>query len=134
MRLYLNICVPVSGAVGLQAALSCLVALNRLYLRTHPRTPRLYAAGVRYLRDADAGTQDTPPAELWYTIPDCIKAGGADCKVLSAWLCAEMIERDGDTGAECVLSRSGTLWHVRVRRGNGTIEDPSKRLGMEGAA
>jgi hypothetical protein len=133
VRLYLNICVPVSGAVGLQAALSCLVALDRLYLRTHPRTPRLYQAGVRYLRDADFGTQKTPASELWLTIPDCIAAGGADCKVLAAWRCAELVERDGEA-AECVLSRSGNLWHVRVKRGDGSIEDPSKILGMEGRA
>jgi len=129
VRLYLNICVPVSGPMGLEAALEALVALNRVYLRTHPRTPALYQAGVRYLRDADAATQDTPPAELWLTIPDCRSAGGADCKVLSAWRVAELRER-GELRARCLLSRKGHLWHVRVTRSDGTIEDPSRALGM----
>jgi hypothetical protein len=134
VRLYLNIAVPVSGPIGLEAALECLVALNRIYLRTHPRTPHIYKAGVRYLRDADEGTQETPPAELWLTIPDCISAGGADCKVLSAWMVADLRERGGEAGARCVLSRKGHLWHVRVQRANGTIEDPSRALGMGGEA
>lgn len=134
MRLWLNICVPVAGATGLEAALECLVALDRVYLRTHPRAPRIYDAGIRYLRDADGASQDTPPSELWLTVPDCIAAGGADCKVLAAWRCAELRERDGELGARCVLSRVGRLWHVRVRRSDGTIEDPSRVLGMGGAA
>jgi hypothetical protein len=129
MRLWLNICVPVSGALGLEAALEALVALDRVYLRTHPRCPALYKSGVRYLRDADNGTQDTPPSELWLTVPDCIALGGADCKVLSAWRCAELRERHGEL-ARCELSRRGHLWHVRVRRSDGSIEDPSRLLGM----
>lgn len=128
MYLYLNICVPVAGPMGLEAALECLVALNRVFLRAHRDTPPLYEAGVRYLRDADAATQDTPPTELWLTIPDCLRMGGADCKVLSAWRCAELREQ-GDH-ARCTLTRRGSLWHVRVTRSDGHIEDPSRALGM----
>lgn len=132
MLLRLNICAPVSGPLGLMAALEVLVSLDRLYLRTHPNARGIYESGVRYLRDADAGDQGTPPAELWLTIPDCIRAGGADCKVLAAWRCAELREQ-GEKTARCVLSHRGLLWHVRVQRGDGTtIEDPSKRLGMGG--
>jgi len=133
MRLYLNIAVPVAGEVGLHAALEALVALDRVYLRAHPRTPPLRRAGVRYLRDADAGTQANPPTELWLTVPDAIRAGGADCKVLAAWRVAELRER-GELGARPVLSRHRHLWHVRVRRADGRIEDPSAELGMKGAA
>lgn len=128
MLLYLNICVPVAGPIGIEAALECLVRLDQMYLRVHPETPPLYQTGVRYLRDADGATQETPPAELWLTIPDCIRAGGADCKVLSAWRCAEL--REAGEHARCVLSHRGSLWHVRVVRSDGTIEDPSRLLGM----
>ena len=133
MLLYLNICVPVAGAMGLEVAVESLARLNQVYLRTHPHTPPLYRSGVVYLRDADLGTQDTPATELWVTIPDCRRLGGADCKVLAAWRIAELRE-GGDTAARCLLSRNGHLWHVRVRRGDGSIEDPSARLGMKGAA
>lgn len=134
VHLYLNICVPVAGPLGIEAALECLVALDRMYLRAFPHTTALYTLHregvVRYLRDADAATQDTPPAELWLTIPDAIRAGGADCKVLAAWRCAELRER-GDR-ARCTLTRRGTLWHVQVTRSDGTVEDPSRVLGMGG--
>jgi hypothetical protein len=133
MRLWLNICVPVAGATGLEAALECLVALDRVYLRTHPQCPGIYDAGIRYLRDADGASQETPPSELWLTVPDCIASGGADCKVLAAWRVAELRERHGEH-ARCVLSRHGRLWHVRVARSDGTIEDPSRILGMGGEA
>ena len=92
MRLHLNITVPVAGIRGLYAALGALVALNRVYLQYHPRTPGLYESGVRYFRDAEHGTQNTPDAELSITIPDCLRAGGADCKVLAAWRVAELLE------------------------------------------
>lgn len=130
--LYLNICAPVAGPIGLEAALECVVALNRVYLRAHPDTPALYRAGVRYLRDADRGSQAVPDTELWLTIPDCIRSGGADCKVLSAWRVAEL--REQGEHARCLLSNRGYLWHVRVTRSDGTIEDPSRLLGMEAAA
>ena len=30
--------------------------------------------------------------------------------------------------------KMGTLWHILVRLPGGRIEDPSKKLGMEGSA
>ena len=133
MRLYLNLAVPVSGPAGLRAALEALIALDRVYLRTHRRTPMLAHAGVRYLRDADAGSQASPPTELWLTIPDARRAGGADCKVLAAWRVAELREL-GEAGARPLLSRHGRMWHVRVKRADGSVEDPSRELGMKGKA
>lgn len=130
MELRLNILVPVAGPVGLLAALEALVALNRVYLRSHRGAPSLYRAGVRYLRDADEGDQGTPDAELWLTIPDCLASGGADCKVLSAYRVAELRE-NGEHGARCKVLRVGPQsWHVIVTRADGRDEDPSALLGM----
>ena len=135
MRLHLNIVVPVAGARGLYAALAALVALDRVYLQAHPRTPALYESGVRYLRDAEHATQGTPDAELWLTIPDCLRAGGADCKVLSAWRVAELLEGGERARPHVRAPRAGSgTWHVQVKRGDGSIEDPSRLLGMRGAA
>lgn len=131
MRLFLNICVPVAGPGGLRAALEALTALDRVYLRSHPRTPELYASGVRYLRDADARDQGRPLSELWLTVPDVIQAGGADCKCLAAWRVSELREL-GEDASPHVLRVGPSLWHVQVRRGDGTIEDPSALLGMRG--
>ena len=132
MRLYVNLVVPVSGQVGLLAALHALVALDRVYLRSHRNTPSLYSAGVRYLRDVETSSQRRPDAEMWVTIPDALAARGGDCKVLSAWRVAELLERGLD--AAPVLSRKGHTWHVRVRMPDGSVEDPSARLGMRGGA
>jgi len=115
-------------------ALTLLVLLDRFYLSRHPGTPALYDAGVRYYRDADRRTQQVPAAELWLTIPDALAAGGADCKVLAAWRVAELLERGEDPAARPELEQHGSLWHVVVRRGDGSREDPSARLGMRGAA
>lgn len=131
----LNILVPVAGPTGLYLALGMLIAANRLYLRTHPDAPPLYESGVRYLRDAEQATQKSPDAELWLTIPDAIAYGGADCKVLAAWRVAELVEAGEDATPLVVPPRpGGHTWHVTVQRGDGSEEDPSKILGMEGAA
>lgn len=134
--LRLNVVIPVEGAEGMRFALDVLVAANRLFLRRNPTFPELYKAGVRYLRDADAGTQASPDAELWLTAPDALELGGADCKVLAAWRAAELLERSGEQArTELVPPRpGGQVWHVVVRRADGRLEDPSKLLGMEGDA
>lgn len=131
MRLLLNICVPVSGRLGLEAALEALVSLDRVYLRSHPSTPALYQAGVRYLRDVDERDQGRPAAELWYTIPDVLRSGGADCKCLAAWRVSELREA-GEAARVYVVHPAPRLWHIQVRRSDGSIEDPSAILGMRG--
>lgn len=131
MRLRVNICVPVGGPIGLEAALEALVALNRVYLRSHPTAPMLYESGVRYLRDVDNRDQRKPRAELWYTVPDVLRSGGADCKCLAAYRVAEL--RETGEEARCLVKRvTAHLWHIQVTRGDGTMEDPSAELGMNG--
>ena len=131
MRLYLNLCVPVGGPGGMRAALEALVALDRVYLRSHPMTPDIYRAGIVYLRDVDEGDQGRPLSELWYTIPDVIASGGADCKCLAAWRVAALREL-GEHADPWVLQVGPATWHVVVRRADGTMEDPSALLGMRG--
>jgi len=131
LRLYLNICVPVSGPLGLEAAIEALTALDRVYLRSHPGTLPIYESGAVYLRDAEDRDQGRPRAELWLTVPDVMRAGGADCKCLVAWRLAELRER-GEDARPVIVRVSQSLWHVQLRREDGRIEDPSKRLGMGG--
>lgn len=131
MRLYLNLCIPVGGELGLEAALEALAALDRVYLRSHPDTPELYEAGVRYLRDAEDRDQGRPRAELWLTVPDVLRVGGADCKCLAAWRVAELREL-GEDARHHIVRMGPHVWHIQVRRADGTIEDPSRELGMKG--
>lgn len=106
-----------------------------MFLRTHPGFPGIYESGVRYLRDAENGTQSSPDSELWLTIPDAVSFGGADCKVLAAWRAAELQEAGEDASPMLVSPRpGGHVWHVVVMRGDGSVEDPSKILGMKGEA
>ena len=111
----------------LECLLRCLLDLDVLYLRRHPNTPLLYQAGVRYLRDA-------PGVEDWQSIPEVRSRGVADCKSLACWRSAELLVsgqraypqffwRDRDNG--------GATFHIVVQHLDGTIEDPSRILGMK---
>ena len=111
-------------------SLSDLVRLDLAYLRLHPSTPSLYASGVRYRRESP------PPGglravETWRTIPAVLAAGAGDCEDLACWRAAELRARGERARAWAVRSNTaGVLWHVVVRRENGSMEDPSRRLGM----
>lgn len=101
-----------------------IVYANILYLKDHPDTPDLYDAGVIYKREN---------GEQWKTIPECIADGYADCEDLSAWLVAQYIVRKGIQARGLISKKcrgKRCLYHVRCRLPNGTIEDPSKILGM----
>jgi hypothetical protein len=110
----------------LDTMLTCLVELNVTFLRRHPRTPRLYESGVRY-------NEEVPGQEHWLTIPWVLAQGWADCEDLCAYRVAEL-RAAGERSARCVWSfhhlPGKLLAHIRVRRGNGKIEDPSAILGM----
>ena len=63
----------------------------------------------------------------------------SNCEDLAAWRVAELQEREGEEGAQIDVqsadSRDGMgrafkMYHVRVKRADGKIEDPSAILGM----
>lgn len=120
MQISLNI--PANRA-ALTAALSGLVAVNRVYLSEHPRTPPLYRAGVRYVAELKK-------REKWLTIPQVIAAGKGDCEDLACWRAAEL--QALGIGAKAEVIRSGPkLFHAIVRLPDGSVEDPSVKLGMK---
>jgi hypothetical protein len=110
--------------------INTLVRLDRAYLRRHSNTPRLYESGVRY--------QPETGVEELCTIPKIMQFGRSDCEDLAAWRVAELQERDHEAAAILMtgsdqsdgMGRAFKLYHLRVRRGNGQIEDPSEVLGM----
>ena len=126
--------------------LNWLALENARILKARPDLPGLYAAGVRYQREAD---------EVWCDYLTLLAVGHEDCDGLAAARAGELLARGGaalspsDPGyrrgrnlraihAEVVLqTRSGTLepglYHCLVRYrigGDWYRDDPSARLGM----
>lgn len=101
-----------------------LVQCNMDDLRKHPDLPDLYASGVRYVREERGKNQ-------WLGILEAYAKKACDCEDLAAARVAICRVRLGDARARCWVKfiRPG-LWHILVKRGDGTIEDPSKILGM----
>jgi hypothetical protein len=106
--------------------------------------PPLYESGVRYKEEA-------PGHEDWLDTPAVLHQGDADCEDLAAWRCAELradgidaepvikwqwIPRDMMIAqgypADKLPTRGVWLVHCCVRYPDGSIEDPSKILGMGG--
>ncbi len=115
-------------ALVIRDALEAVIMANRLYLRLH-HAPPLYESGVRY-EEEPAGQ----PYEDFASIPVVLARGWADCDDLVSWRIAEL--RNAGENAKVRLKwqfdpvRGARLYHVLVRRANGQVEDPSKRLGM----
>jgi hypothetical protein len=124
----LAIQIPWRGQSDLVPALAALVGLNVYFIQAH-RLPKLYTSGVRYQREGRKS--DGTFHERWLTAPEVIRIGVADCEDLAAYLAAQR-RLEGDATAMAIPRRSSIGWHIVVQRGDGTIEDPSKVLGMGG--
>jgi hypothetical protein len=122
----LAIVVPWRDQTELGPALGALQDLNRFLLRRYPLPP-LYRSGVRYKREERTASGDV--REAWLTAPVAYERRVADCEDLAAWLAAEK-NLAGDRGAIATAKRSTLGYHIIVVCGDGTIEDPSKMLGM----
>lgn len=106
----------------LAAELEGLVRRNLVQLRRNPRAPRLYASGVVYAPEVGA-------AEDWLSVLQALRAGRADCEDLTAWRVAEL--RMAGVHARPQVIRTGpSMLHARVLLPDGSVEDPSRRLGM----
>ena len=97
------------------------------YLRAHPNTPPVYRSGVRYARER---------FERWRSIPVILEGDGTcDCEDLASWRAAELTVAGMPSVPFFVKQRASNgamLYHIKVRRGDGVIEDPSRGLGMRG--
>jgi hypothetical protein len=113
-----------------RSLLQALVMVNRIALKSDPRIPPLYSSGVRYIKEK-------PGVETFRDLYLVLANHGGDCAHLAAWRVAELQQAGENASIRIqwkVTRRGIRLFHVVVRRGNGSIEDPSKLLGMKGAA
>ena len=118
--------------------MEAMCAIDLLHLRQRSY-PKLYESGVVYRRE--------DRTENWLDIPHVIKAGWGDCEDLVFWRVAEL-RKDGVKAAPFAKWRrvNGVYkYHALVRRygpgrdhfgrqinSNEWLEDPSRRLGMNG--
>lgn len=108
----------------LELALEGWIDRSRAELRLHPQLPALYDSGVRYQREK-------PKRERWQTLGETYQLKQGDCEDLTIARVAELRERFGEARARPKVYRTrGTLLHAVVKRADGTIEDPSRILGM----
>lgn len=111
----------------IEVATAALVVLNQHVLRAQPQLPWLYRSGVHYVR-----TPQTRALERWCTIPDVLRWPVVrDCKNLAAWRVAELRERARVRAVTRVHEVRPGIFHVDVEWPDGTLEDPSKVLGMK---
>jgi hypothetical protein len=118
--------VPALTGAVVSALTEALVRINCAWLRAEPSPPRLYSSAVRYRREPTG-------KEKWLSIPLVLARGQGDCEDLCAWRAAELQVLDEEPATVVWRRRQtprGALFHILVRRADGSIEDPSRILGM----
>lgn len=116
-----------SRALGLaiKPVLEALVVIDQHFLRTH-QVPHPYSGILRYQEEPNNGIEEFAPASVVY------KRGWGDCDDLAPLLCAWYRNRGerAKIRVQWRRNKNGKLYHVLVRRADGSIEDPSRILGM----
>jgi hypothetical protein len=108
--------------------LDVLHAANGEWLAAGNTAPPLYNSGL-YYQEEKLGKDE------WQDIPCTLARGNGDCEDLASYRVSEL-RHGGEAANHTVEHRRSTeviLYHIRVRRQNGDVEDPSCRLGMGGA-
>lgn len=111
----------------LAAYLEGIIAVNRLIIRNQPM-PWLYKSGIRFQAEPEHQGYDEIPTFL-----HMLHTGVGDCAPLVAARVAELRERCGENATVKIYWRPEIRplpFHAEVRRKNGSVEDPSRRLGM----
>lgn len=110
------------GLGMLSAMLEGLVLVNVILLRQEAfGIPPLYRSGVRYQRE--------PHTEVWLTCEQVYAGKVGDCEDLCCYRVGEL-RVAGEEAEVIVVQAARKLYHVLVLREDGSIEDPSRILGM----
>lgn len=119
---------PYYGAKELQLGLDATTVWNIVALRARPLPP-IYNSGVRYAREPMCHTEGVDRVcEEFLTAHEVFARRTGDCDDLAPWFASECRLR-GEP-ARAFPRRSAVGWHIVVQRADGSIEDPSARLGM----
>lgn len=105
--------------------LACVANLARRKNSGQP-LPLLYQSGVRYEREP-------PGSEVWLLPHEAMILKAADCEDLACWLVAERHLAGDHAWSVHVKFINPRLRHILALHKDGTIEDPSAKLGMRGA-
>ena len=125
MRIAVEIPIDENGAKSVQELLTVLVRIWARHHKTRPLPP-LHGSGIRYQEEPNIGK-----CEVWKKPIETYEDGWGDCDDLTLYRCVELQVAGENAQPQTVAQRSavGTKMHVRVRRGNTSIEDPSIDLG-----
>jgi hypothetical protein len=111
----------------LDAALGVLQGVSELQLSRIAMgggiAPPLYESGIRYEREPLG-------REWWQTAADNFAEGEGDCEDLASHRAAELVVFSGEPARAVTMRTGRRTFHAVVRRGDGSIEDPSAALGM----
>lgn len=124
----INVAIPEAhvDAPVLDASLEAVTRLNEAMLE-RGEVPT-FTRGLRY------GVQwkPEPPGEEHFDhAKTVLQRKWGDCDDLAPWQAASLRHTNEDPQAKAIVYQSGPKrWHAVVQRGDGTIEDPSKRAGM----
>lgn len=107
----------------IEAMTEGLAHVNSVLLDFFPKIPGIYAFRPKYRVDGK---------EQWKDIGVIITERYGDCKDFVAWRLAELWRQGVSAKAEAILERhkNRLQFHVFIRYGNGTVEDPARELGM----
>lgn len=123
-----NVAIPEAhvDAPILNAALEATTRLNQSMLRSGeiPTFEKGRKYGVRW--------RPEPPGGEYFDHAKLVMGRKwGDCDDLAPWHAASLRNSGEDPKARAIVVKSGPKrWHAVVKRGNGEIDDPSKRAGM----
>lgn len=123
-----NVAIPESqvSAPVLNAALESVTRLNESLLRSDqiPTFSDGLKEGIKW--------RPEPPGEEHFDHAGVVlRRKWGDCDDLAPWQAASLRHTGEDPDAVAVVKRSGPKrWHAIVKRGDGSIDDPSRAAGM----
>lgn len=126
-----QVSMPFSGAKDLGLALDASTAWSILEMQEDPSLPGIYESGAVYAREPLCRKNGREHmCEEFVTAALVHQRGTGDCDDLGPYLVATLRTKGEDPDAHAFARPSAVGWHVVVRRGDGSIEDPSAKLGM----
>lgn len=128
----LSLVMPFKGQGDIDFALSLATLIAMREIKTNRHIPRLYdtKAKIKWKRDVCRAPNVPGACERFLSPLQVLAEGGiVDCDDAGPWRAAEL-RLAGDKDARAKSKPSNVGYHVIVVHGDGTVEDPSKKLGM----